>query len=363
MWGPRIATVAVAMTVATLGVATPGAYAGWQDEPIIADVNGDGLADRNTLGFLPVPDQCGVLVELGLPGGGYGTAQSYPYLSALYCPDMGVGLNLDNDAALELAVTWFAGPPPSVSDTLLVLDDFAVSAGFDTIFQPSYIGTADFDGDGRQDIYEWTDQGAGFTTYLNTGTGSLTPGPLKYCSGRPQYQLADFDRDGAMDVAIAYAEGCGTYFTGVVVVLDDGTVVDLHGDVSGDDHWTVAAADVNNDAIMDVVTTSNVTAVQTVFIGTGTGTFVPAPTAIRDNSRVSGVKATGIRVLANDYATAGTKLTIVNPPTHGTVQVTTDRTVIYRPYRNDQARSDRFVYRLTEGGRSSNAGVSLRIAH
>jgi hypothetical protein len=360
MWARRIALLAVAATAATIGTAVP-AWAGWQDEPIIADVNGDGRPDRNTLGTAPGTSDCVVRVELGRPAGGYGPAQSYPYLSELYCPDMGVGMNLDGDAALELAVTWFDGPPPSAGDTLLVLDNFAVSAGFDTIFQPSYIGTADFNGDGRLDVYEWTDQGDGFTTYLNTGTGSLIPGPVQYCSGRPQYQLADFDADGAMDVTIAYAEGCGDYFTGVVVVLDDGTVVDLHGDVDGEDYWTVAATDVNGDAIMDVVTTSDVTGVRTVFIGTGTGTFVSAPTAVRDNSRVSGMKATGIPVLANDFATGRTKLTIVTAPAHGTVQVTTGRTVVYRPNRGDGARSDRFVYRLTEGGRSSNAAVSLKI--
>ncbi|MBF9133467.1 VCBS repeat-containing protein [Plantactinospora sp. S1510] len=363
MWSRRIAMVTAAVTIATVGAAAPAARAGWQDEPIIADVNGDGLADRNILGLVPGTSDCTVLVELGRPGGGYATARSYPYLSsAVYCPDMGVGLNFDSDAPAELALTWFSGPPPSVSSTLLVLDDFAVSGGFDTIFQPSYIGTADFNGDGRQDIYEWTDQGNGFTTYLNTGTGTLTPGPLRYCSGRPQYELADFDRDGAMDVTIAYAEGCGTYFTGVVVVLDDGTVVDLQGDPYGDESWTVATADVNGDGMLDVVTTNGSRGAQSVFIGTGTGRFVPAPRAVRDNPRVSGAKATGIRVLANDFATSGTKLTIVTAPVHGTVQVTTGRTVIYRPHRNDTARSDRFVYRLTQDGRSSNATVSLRIA-
>ncbi|MFC6022307.1 FG-GAP repeat domain-containing protein [Plantactinospora solaniradicis] len=362
MWGRRIAMVVVAATAATVGLTASPARAGWQDEPIIADVNGDARPDRNTLGALPGNSSCAVRVELGLPGGGYGPAQSYPYLpSTEYCPDMGVGLNLDSDAPAELALTWFSGPPPSISSTLLVLDGFAVSGGFDTIFQPSYIGTADFNGDGRQDIYEWTDQGSGFATYLNTGTGALTPGPVRYCSGRPQYQLADFDRDGAMDVTIAYAEGCGTYFTGVVVVLDDGTVVNLQGDPTGEQSWTVAATDVNGDGILDVVTTSGAGA-QSVFIGTGTGGFVPAPTAIRDNPKVSGAKATGIRVLANDFATEGTKLSIVAAPAHGTVQVTTGRTVIYRPHRNDKARSDRFVYRLTQDGRTSNATVSLRIA-
>lgn len=363
MWVRRIATVAVAGVAATIGLAAPAAWAGWQDEPIIADVNGDGRPDRNTLGTLPGTSDCTVRVELGRPGGGYRPAQSYPYLaSALYCPDMGVGFNLDSDAPAELAVTWFAGPPPSATSTLLVLDTFAVSAGFDTIYQPSYIGTADFNGDGRQDVYEWTDQGDGFTTYLNTGTGTLTPGPLRYCSGRPQYELADFDRDGAMDVTIAYAEGCGAYFTGVVVVLDDGTVVQLRGDIHGDDSWTVAVADVNNDGLLDVLTTSLVTGVRSVFVGTGTGRFVPAPTAVHDNSRISGAKATGLTVLANDFATSDTRVTIVTAPAHGRVQVTTRGTVIYRPYPGHTARTDRFVYRLTDSGRRSNAAVNLRIA-
>ncbi|MEQ4301329.1 VCBS repeat-containing protein [Plantactinospora sp. B6F1] len=361
MWGRRTAIVAVVAATTVIGLAVGPARAGWQDEPVIADVNGDGRPDRNILGVVTGTSSCAVRVELGLAAGGYGPAHSYPFLpSAEYCPDMGVGLNLDGDAADELAVTWFAGPPPSVSGTLLVLDNFAVSAGFDTIDQPSYIGTADFNGDGRQDVYEWTDQGEGFTTYLNTGTGRLVPGPVRYCSGRPQFHLADFDADGAMDVTIAYAEGCGAYFTGVVVVLDNGTVVNLHGDADGDDLWTVAVADVNGDGTLDVVTTSDMTGVQSAFIGTGTGTFVPAPTAIRDNPRVSAARATGIEVLANDFVTGRTRLTIVTPPAHGTVQVTTARTVIYRPYPQQRATSDRFVYRLTDLGRTSNAAVSLR---
>ncbi|MFY1687623.1 Ig-like domain-containing protein [Plantactinospora sp. WMMB782] len=364
MWSRRISifAVTVAVATATVGPTAPPALAGWPDEPIVADVNGDGRPDRNMLGAAPGTSGCVVRVELGRPGGGYGPAQSYPYLSsAEYCPDMGVGLDLDSDAADELVVTWFAGPPPSIDDTLLLLDGFRVIHGFRTIWQPSYIGTADFNGDGRQDVYEWTDQGDGFATYLATTGGTLVPGPVRYCSGRPQYQLADFDADGAMDVAIAYVEGCGAYFTGVVVVLDDGTVVDLRGDVHGDDFWTVSVADVNNDGFPDVLTTSDVTGARNVFVGTGTGTFRPAPTAIRDNAQISAVRATGIRVLANDFATSTTRVSIVSRPAHGTVQVTTGGTIVYRPHAGHRARSDRFVYRLSEAGRTSNAAVSLRL--
>jgi hypothetical protein len=360
MWARRIALVVATATVAALGVTAP-ARAGAQDQPIVADVNGDGLADRNTLGRASGSGECVVQVELGLPGGGHGPVHTYPYLSAPYCPDMGVGINLDDDAPDELVVAWFAGRPPGIPHDLLALDNFAVSAGFRAIFQPSYVGTADFDGDGRQDIYEWTDQGDGFATYLNTGTGALTPGPVRYCSGRPDFRLADVDEDGATDVVIAYIEGCGEYFTGVVVVLDDGTVVDLHGDPYGDDLWTVDVLDANGDTHPDVRTTSLVTGTQTLFLGTGTGDFHPAPTAVPDVARVSGSRPSVLTVLDNDFVTRAAVLTVVTPPRHGTVQVTGARTIIYRPYRSGHATTDRFVYQVSEQGRTSSAPVVLKI--
>jgi len=137
MWARRIALVVATATVAALGVTAP-ARAGAQDQPIVADVNGDGLADRNTLGRASGSGECVVQVELGLPGGGHGPVHTYPYLSAPYCPDMGVGINLDDDAPDELVVAWFAGRPPGIPHDLLALDNFAVSAGFRAIFQPSH---------------------------------------------------------------------------------------------------------------------------------------------------------------------------------------------------------------------------------
>ncbi|MBE1484744.1 Ig-like domain-containing protein [Plantactinospora soyae] len=368
MKGRRVAGIAVAAAAATACVLVLGssiALAGRPGEPIVADVNGDGLPDRAELGaVVGTGTACRVVVRLGLAGGGLGQPQAYSFLflpaAEPNCPDMGVGLDLDGDGADELAVAWYAGPPTTMTYTLLVLDNFRVARGFDTIYQPSYIGTADFNGDRRQDIYEWTDQGEGFATYLNTGTGLLVPGPVRYCAGPLTPHLANFNGNAAMDVVIAYIEGCGGYFSGVVVVLDDGSQVNLQHDLDGLTSWTVDVIDTNHDGLPDVTTYNQVTGMITTFISVGNGTFVRSPVAIRDYPTVSGVKATGIQVLANDYATDRAKVTIWAPPRWGTVKVTTNRTIIYTP-NPVHGRTDVFIYRLTQDGRTSNAAVSLKI--
>ncbi|MDG4789587.1 FG-GAP-like repeat-containing protein [Micromonospora sp. WMMD1102] len=365
MRGSRITAVAMAAAVTTAGWVTV-AVAGGPAEPIVADVNGDGRPDRVVLDAVTgtTATTCRAVVSLGLAGGGLGPAQPYAFLTLPVdepnCPDLGVGVNLDADPPAELAVAWFAGPPSTVASTLLALDNFRISRGFDTIVQPSFVGTADFDGDGRLDVYEWTDQGEGFASYLNPGTGTLVPGPVRHCSGPLTHRLADFDRDAAMDVVIAYVEGCGDYFSGVVVIRDDGTRVDLHADVEGLASWTVEIGDVNRDGLVDVTTYNQLTDAIATFIGLGNGNFVRAPVAIRDYPTVRGDRATGIRVLANDYASTRAKVTIWSAPRHGTVKVTTDGTIIYTP-NEVHGPTDTFVYRLTEDGRTSNAAVSLRI--
>ncbi|MFC6022309.1 Ig-like domain-containing protein [Plantactinospora solaniradicis] len=369
MRGRRIAAVTMAVTITTAGWVGSGmssAIAGGPGEPIIADVNGDGRADRVVLDFVIVGTStaCRTVVSLGVVGGGLGPAQPYTYLSLPRdepnCADMGVGLNLDADPAAELAVGWFAGPPTTVPYTLLVLDNFRVTRGFHTIFQPSFMGTADFDGDRRLDMYEWTDQGAGFASYLATGTGLLVPGPVKHCSGPLTNRLADFNRNGATDVVIAYIEGCAAYFSGVVVVLDDGRQVHLRTDVEGLASWTVEVADANRDGVPDVITYNQLTNAIDTFIGVGNGTFVLSPLAVRDYPTVSGSRATGIVVLANDFASDRARVTIWTPPRHGTVKVTTNRTIIYTPNRV-HGKTDTFVYRLTQDGKTSNASVSIKI--
>jgi hypothetical protein len=294
MLGKRIAIGTATAAMVAIGATTEMAWAGGQGDPLYGDLNRDGLTDRATLAAAP-PDRCAVRVELGTSGGRYRPPSTYTYPKpgadpAGHCPDVGVIVDLGGNGSIELVLAWFDGRPPGVTSELLVLRDYTPAGGFTAIDQPSFMGLADFNGDGRQDIYEWTDQGDGFATFLNTADGRLVPGPVKWCSGRPEFHLADFNGNGAMDVAIAYAERCGDLSSGVVVVLDKGRVVRLEQDAVGAKTWMVAVLDANNDGVPDVRTDNRVTGEVTHFIGNGGGTFTAAPVANDDVAYAHGGK-------------------------------------------------------------------------
>jgi hypothetical protein len=366
MWKKCLAVVAVLVIVASVGGAWPGAWAGGRNDAIQGDVNGDGYRDRVYLGTVE-PDACSVIVQYGTATGDLHTPVAYTYLRPggtgpdTPCPDLGLAIDLTTDRFDQLVVGWFAGPPASIGYDLLVLGrNFMPAFGLRAaVYQPSFMQTADFNGDGRPDVYVVTDQGQGFETYLSLGNNTLTPGPERWCAGGIDYQLKDFDRDGAMDVLISYREGCADRSTGVVVILDDGTLQLLQHDTIGAGHWTAKVAYADSDSIPDVRTVSADTGEIEYFIGVGDGRFVESPSAVADRVTINGDTRTNIPVLANDYATAQARVAIVAPPAHGSARVTSSRTIVYTP---DPAHpTDRFVYRLSEGDRSSTAAVNIRI--
>ncbi|GAB2936381.1 hypothetical protein GCM10027280_25540 [Micromonospora polyrhachis] len=364
MWGKRIATTVVVVTMAVAVGAAPAAWAGGVGDPMYGDLNADGLRDRASLGVVQ-PNRCVVKVELGKRGGGYKSPKTYTYLEdtgtdPISCPDLGVAVDLGGDGSTELVLAWFAGRPPTADHDLLVLRNYQPAAGFDAIHQPSYIGLADFNGDGRQDVYQWTDQGEGFVTYLNTSSGGLTPGPVRWCAGWPQFRLADFNGNGAMDVVISYVEGCGDAASGVVVIRDDGTKNHIRREVPGENYWSVETQDLNGDGRPDLIVTDNGSDEVRHYLGNGDATFTESPRAVRDKVSINGSRKTKIAVLDNDYATTQAKISVVTAPQHGTVRVTSDRKVLYTPS-SGKATSDRFVYRLTEHGRTSNATVNVTV--
>ncbi|ROT31619.1 FG-GAP-like repeat-containing protein [Micromonospora sp. HM5-17] len=363
-------TVLILLAVVTgAGVLPPvPSWAAGRGEQILGDVNGDGFTDRITLGVVE-PDLCAVIVEYGTASGTFRPPVASVYLRpggtgpGARCPDLGVTVDLDSDQRQELVVAWYPGPPPITDVNLMVLDDdFQPSFGLtEAVYAPYFLGTADFNGDGRLDVYSVTDQGQGIETYLNLGNGTLTRGPVAWCAGPLSFHLPDLDRDNASDLVSAYTQRClsTTVATGVVVVLDDGTQQELQTDPLGLDTWTASVVNANGDRFHDIRTVSRLTSEVDYFINTGTGQFVESPRATPDTATVVDAKAVSIAVLANDYVTSQATVTITTPPRYGTAQVTSNRQIVYRP-RADHGTTDRFTYQVTEGGRRSAATVHLR---
>ena len=335
------------------------AFAGGPGDPLLGDVNGDGRTDRATLVDLPGAE-CAVDVELGKSGGGFlaATRYTWPDPSEVgYCPDMGVILDLGGDGTAELLLAYFNGRTPGVDSDLVVLEDFTPTGGFDAIFQPSFIGLENFNKDNLVDVYEWTDQGDGFVTWLNTLSGQLVPGPVHADGIAFDFDLADFDRNGATDLVAGVDGASQSPTSGVVVVLDDGERVVLRDD----QFYEVDALDANSDSKQDVRATTwadDGSEVVAHFIGDGRGHFTEAPHAVNDTVQVAYREQKTISVLVNDAATNAATLEIVTPPTYGTIVRTTSKGFIYR---NTVKHNDSFVYRLTVDGKSATATATLRV--
>ena len=244
-------------------------------DPLVGDLDGNGVADRATLVDGASPGTCAVAVELGLAGGGYGPPTSHDFtvpgsLPEDLCPDMGAIVDLGGDDVSELVLAWFSGAPAGFDADLLVLRDFAPAGGFAAMYEPSTIDTADLDADGLVDVYETTDQGDGFQSFLNTPTGQLVPGPLAHPYDLGSWELTDVDEDAKADLALSYAGYVdGEFSEGTVVVLDDGTRVTVAEGLTGE----LTVGDANKDGHIDI-------AVQAgdglhVFLGNGAGGFAP----------------------------------------------------------------------------------------
>ncbi|WP_203718625.1 Ig-like domain-containing protein, partial [Asanoa siamensis] len=349
-----VLAVLATATLASALCAAP-ASAGGQYEPLLGDVNGDGRTDRATL--VDLDADCGVDVELGQSGGGFGPATRYTWPDPSevgYCPDMGVIVDLGGDGSAELLLAYFNGRTPGVESDIVVLEDFTPAGGFDAITRPSFIGLENFNTDNLTDVYEWTDDSDGVVTWLNTPSGQLVPGPVHADGVSVDFEFADFDRNGATDLVAGFDGASGTPANGAIVVLDDGERVVLRTD----EFYDVDALDANGDHKLDVRAVNAYTDEVVHFIGNGRGAFTEAPNAVDDTVQVPFGTQKTISVLVNDAATTAATLRIVTPPRYGTIVRTTSKGFIYR---NTTKRHDSFVYELTVDGKTDTATATLRI--
>lgn len=365
MWRRRFSLLTVLVMVAMLGVVTPGtAMAGRQGDPIEGDFNADGIMDVATLGTVQ-PGRCSIVVRYGNRQGGFGPPSAHIFLRPGgnvigVCPDIGVAFDWDRIPGDEVWVGFSHGQPPFINYNRIVLKapQFQIVATYLAPITPEFMGLADFTGDGRVTPYTWGR--GGFASYASGPTGGAARGPVQWCSmlSPLSVHVRDFDRDGAAEALIAYAEGCADQANGVVVVLDDGSVRQLEFSANRRRAWTAQVVYANDDRFPDVRTVDYDTGEVSHFINAG-GAFVRSPYAEADAVYPTTPGRIVIDVLANDFASNQTRVVIVSQPQYGTAQVLPDRRIAYTPT-TTPTRPDRFVYRLLEGGRQSTTSVYIR---
>ncbi|MFK3978881.1 FG-GAP repeat domain-containing protein [Micromonospora sp. NPDC050397] len=359
MWRKRLAALITAVLLGSLTIAVPPSYAGESGDPIWADLNGDRRLDR----IYPDASSDGTRCAISVQWGGTGTPEEHPYLPpgaqvpVSHCPDMGVATDLGGNGSVELVVGSFEGGSPGADGSILVLRDFVPEVLQPIDIQLNEIGTADFNGDRRTDVFWWTNQGAGFGTYLNTASGQLVPGPIQQDEGEVgDHQVADFDGNGAMDVVVSFHTAPSPPHRAVVVIFDDGTKVWLQ---QGDDHsGEVEVLDVNADGRPDVRATGGGAV---TFLNRGDRTFGTGPIANDDVAHAYRATTKVIKVRDNDVASPGTALTIVVPPRYGILtnhdpryEVVYQRTATHRL-------PDSFVYRLSQDGLTDTGTVIVNL--
>ncbi len=354
----RRAALAFAATAGLL-LAPGTAWAGGLDEPLVGDINGDGMADQAVLGGSN--GNCFADVSLGLAGGGFAEPTRYTYTASDwpdYCPDMGVIADLSGDGTAEILLTRFYG-----GGTILIFDSgFAPGQTFSAAQQlPSGIDKADFNGDGLDDIYEQTDEGEGISLFYGVPGGGLVAGPSYPDVWWPNVGVTDLDGDGQADIVMAYRDDDANV-GGVRVVFSGTQAVDLVNDPSGSTYYSTSIGDVSGDGRPDVTVSSTdgdgvAQPVKHWISLAGRHELRAAPTARPETVVVRRGGTVTVDVLANDSVTTAGVVSIVHRPWKGFASVGADRQITFVAPRTKGVQH--VLYAVTDDGATVTGDLAI----
>jgi FG-GAP-like repeat/FG-GAP repeat len=264
------------------GTFQPGMNYAAGDSPLgiaLGDFNRDGKLDVATANLGNGSDRGQVSLLFNRGGGrlrapSITAADESPYRDAVGDfnndgqPDVVVSNYVSND------VTLLLGRPDGV---LRSAGNFAVGTG------PVGVAVADFNGDGNLDVAvansnQFADTGT-VSVLFGNGTGVVRDQTIYNVGYDPQAIVTgDFNHDGKPDLAVSncvsYSSLCTT--GGQVSILlnqGNGTFAPPVNYSVGNDPLAIAAADLNRDGNLDLVTVNYQAGTASVLLGAGDGTF------------------------------------------------------------------------------------------
>jgi hypothetical protein len=231
---------------------------------IAADFNGDGWADAAASIFSPGND-----LRVWLNDGAGHLLPSVVYAAGGNPGSLAAG-DIDGDGHLDVIVVNSAATDNTIS-VFIGLGNGAFLPGYQlpTLLRPSDAAIADFDRDGDLDVLVTHGQALAVLLFVNDGQGGLSPVTLTLGVPQSTPNVADLDGDGWLDVALT---------TGLASVLFN----DHNGSFTLEQGSTIASggvgiADFDHDGDVDVVATDYNRSLAAVILNDGTGQLTPGP--------------------------------------------------------------------------------------
>ena len=246
-------------------VASPGGV-------VVADFTGDGKPDIATVDYFG--GKVRILINNG--SGAFPTNMEFAAGSGPVFIATG---DFNGDGKPDLVVVSNASGQINVllNTTTGGILSFAAPTPYTVGTQPFFVGVADVNGDGKLDLITANGGSNDISVLLGNGNGTFAPA-TNFAAGRDPISVAagDFNGDGKIDLAVAnYSDST------VSILLGNGTGTSggfqLTNTISvGTNPNSIAAADLNSDGKLDLVTANYTDGNVSILLGHGDATFQTA---------------------------------------------------------------------------------------
>lgn len=251
------------------GAPTTTALAGITGEVVVADFNNDGNMDIAMAGN-------GVNVLLGTGTGTFGAPSNYPV--AIGGPQYGLtAADFNGDGSLDLVVA-----SAGAGSVAMIPNNGAGNFGGTITYSPSAgitnalsLAAGDIDRDGDIDVVVALGFGTGQVRVLrNNGLGAFSNVTTITAANAYDVDLGDFNGDGWIDLAVVRAEPSNLleiYMNSAGTIPTTPTSTTALGGANGP--RSVVIGNFNNDAVLDIIVTNELSNNITVLTGDNAGNF------------------------------------------------------------------------------------------